>query len=374
MNTSWPEFLRKVDWLLIGCLFALSSIGLLMIYGIGTSYEITSLLQFRKQVIAIALGVIFMVVLILWDYQRLRAYGLIAYIIGFLMLLGVLFLGVEVRGTQGWFRLGTVSIQPVEIAKVLFALFLASYFYKQVHRRLNWTTFFGSFIAMALYVGLIMLQPDLGSAMVVLVIWLVGVAFAGLKKRIWFLLIIAGAATMYLSWAFILAPYQQDRITSFLNPEADPLGAGYNVIQAQTAIGSGGWFGKGIGEGSQSRLRFLPEASTDFMFAVMGEELGFAGLALILILFSVILIRILAVGYASRDTFVQTFTIMIAGMFAMHILVNAGMNMGIMPVTGIPLPFASAAASSLVAGYIAIGIVLNMKVSAGSFNKATALD
>lgn len=374
MNVSWPEFLRKVDWLLIGCLFTLSAIGLLMIYGIGTSYEITSLLQFRKQVIAIALGIFFMVALMLWDYRRLRAYGLIAYIIGFFMLLGVLLFGVEVRGTQGWFRLGTVSIQPVEIAKVLFALFLASYFYKQVHRRLDWITFLGSFIAMALYVGLIMLQPDLGSAMVVLAIWLVGVAFAGLKKRIWFLLITVGVASLYLSWTFVLAPYQQDRITSFLNPEADPLGAGYNVIQAQTAIGSGGWFGKGIGEGSQSRLRFLPEASTDFMFAVMGEELGFVGLALILILFSIILIRILAVGYASRDIFVQTFTVMIAGMFAMHILVNAGMNMGIMPVTGIPLPFASAAASSLVAGYIAIGMVLNMKVSSGSFDKVAALD
>ncbi|MBD3281818.1 rod shape-determining protein RodA [Candidatus Uhrbacteria bacterium] len=373
MQLSWPEFFRKIDWLLIGALFALSAIGLLMIYGIGTSYEITSLLQFRKQLIAVAIGVTSMAALMLWDYRRMRAYGLIAYAIGLLLLVGVLIFGIEVRGTQGWFRLGTVSIQPVEIAKVLFALFLASYFYKQVHRRLDWITFFGSLLAMSIYVGLIMLQPDLGSAMVVLMIWFVGVAFAGMRKRTWALLISAGVLIIYLSWSFLLAPYQQQRLTSFLNPEADPLGAGYNVLQAQTAIGSGGWFGKGIGEGSQSRLRFLPEASTDFMFAVMGEELGFAGLALILILFAVVLLRILAVGYASRDIFVQTFTVMITGMFAMHILVNAGMNMGIMPVTGIPLPFASAAASSLVAGYLAIGIVLNMRITSKSADKTTAL-
>ncbi len=366
MVHSWLEYLRKTDWFLIGALFALSAIGLLMIYGIGNSYEVSSLLQFRKQAIAVILGLAAMIGLMAWDYRQLRSYGLVAYAIGIALLVGVLIFGTEVRGTQGWFRIGTVGIQPVEMAKVLFALFLASYFYRQVHRRLDWITFFGSFLAMVVYVGLIMLQPDFGSSMVIVVIWLSGIAFAGLRKRTWLLLIGATAAAIYIAWSFFLVPYQQQRITSFLNPEADPLGAGYNVIQAQTAIGSGGWFGKGIGEGSQSRLRFLPEASTDFMFAVMGEELGFAGIALILVLFGVILVRILYIGYSSRDVFVQTYTVMIAGMFGMHILVNAGMNMGIMPVTGIPLPFASAAASSLVAGYVAIGIALNMRISARS--------
>jgi rod shape determining protein RodA len=374
MTRSWLELFRRTDWLLIGALFALSAIGLLMIYGIGSSYEISSLLQFRKQVIAILIGIGAMMALMAWDYRRLRSYGLVAYGIGILLLVGVLIFGTEVRGTQGWFRIGTVGIQPVELAKVLFALFLASYFYKQVHRRLDWITFFGSFLAMTAYVGLIMMQPDFGSAMVIVMIWFTGVAFAGLRKRTWLLLIGSTLAAVYIAWSFLLAPYQQERITSFLNPEADPLGAGYNVIQAQTAIGSGGWFGKGIGEGSQSRLRFLPEASTDFMFAVMGEELGFAGIALILVLFSVILIRILYIGYSSKDVFVQTYTVMISGMFGMHILVNAGMNMGIMPVTGIPLPFASAAASSLVAGYVAIGVALNMQISSRSSDRRISFD
>jgi rod shape determining protein RodA len=367
MIGSWLNLLRRVDWYLIGALFTLTAIGLLMIYGIGTSYEIMSLAQFRKQMVALLIGCAFMMVFILWDYRQLRSYGLVAYMIGFLLLLGVLLLGEEVRGTKGWYRLGAVSVQPVEIAKVCFAVFLASYFYKQVHRRLDWITFFGSFVAMFIFAGLVMLQPDFGSAMVIVGMWFIGIAFAGLRKRTWLLLVVSVAASVYLSWTFFLAPYQQDRITSFLNPEADPLGAGYNVIQAQTAIGSGGWFGKGIGEGSQSRLRFLPEASTDFMFAVMGEELGFVGLLLILALFSLLLLRILYIGYLSKDVFVQTYTVMISGMFGMHILVNAGMNMGIMPVTGIPLPFASAAATSLVAGFLAVGIAMGMRVQTESF-------
>ncbi len=367
MINSWLILIRRIDWYLFGALFALISIGLLMIYGIGTSYEIMSLAQFRKQIIALLIGCVLMLAFILWDYRQLRTYGLVAFFLGFLLLLAVLIVGEEIRGTKGWFRLGAVSIQPVELAKVFFAVFLASYFYKQVYRRLDWITFFGSFAAMFLYAGLVMLQPDFGSAMVIVGMWFVGIAFAGLRRRTWILLITSVLASVYMAWTFFLAPYQQERITSFLNPEADPLGAGYNVIQAETAIGSGGWFGKGIGEGSQSRLRFLPEASTDFMFAVMGEELGFAGLALILGLFALLLLRILYIGYSSKDVFVQTYTVMISGMFGMHILVNAGMNMGIMPVTGIPLPFASAAATSLVAGCLAVGIAMGMKVQTESF-------
>ncbi len=366
MIGSWLVLLRRIDWYLFGALFALISIGLLMIYGIGTSYEIMSLVQFRKQIIALIIGCAFMLLFIIWDYRQLRSYGLVAYAVGFVLLLAVLIIGEEVRGTKGWFRLGTVGVQPVELAKVFFAVFLASYFYKQVYRRLDWITFFGSFVAMFIYAGLVMLQPDFGSAMVIVSMWFVGIAFAGLRKRTWILLIVSSLASVYVAWSFFLAPYQQDRITSFLNPEADPLGAGYNVIQAETAIGSGGWFGKGIGEGSQSRLRFLPEASTDFMFAVMGEELGFVGIALILGLFILLLLRIIYIGYLSKDVFVQIYTVMISGMFGMHILVNAGMNMGIMPVTGIPLPFASAAATSLVAGCLAVGIAMGMRVQTES--------
>lgn len=369
MKWSWLELVRRMDWILLGSLFTLSAIGLLMIYGIGVSSGPVSFLQFSKQFIAVMIGMGLLIVFAAINYRQLRSVGLVFYVVGLLLLIGVLIFGTEIRGTQGWFRLGTISMQPVELVKICFALFMAMYLGRHIHKHLKWVTFAGSFFAMTLYVSLILLQPDFGSAMVVVAIWLIGIAFAGLRLRAWVALIGVAILTVLIAWMFVLQPYQKERITSFMDPQADPLGAGYNVIQAQTAIGSGGWFGKGVGEGSQSRLRFLPEASTDFMFAVIGEELGFVGVGLVLVLFGVMMFRILWVGFRSGDAFVELYCVMITGMFGMHVLVNAGMNMGIMPVTGIPLPFASAAASSLVAGYLGIGVVLSMVLHADSYDR-----
>lgn len=364
MRRYWMDVFWRTDWLLAGALLALTAVGLLMIYGIGASYEAPSLVQFHKQLIAVLLGGAAVVALALMDYRQLRSLGPVVYVGGLLLLVGVLVFGATVRGTQGWFKLGALTFQPVEIAKVAFAVYLASYFSKHVHRRLNWVSFFGSALAMAGYVIPILLQPDFGSAMIVLAMWCVGVAFGGLRARTWLVLVLVSAIGCFGLWHYGLKPYQQARLTAFMNPQADPLGAGYNVLQAQTAIGSGGWLGKGVGEGSQSRLRFLPEASTDFMFAVVGEELGFVGVTLILSLFGLILVRILWIGLRADDPFAGVYAVMISGMFGLHVLVNAGMNMGIMPVTGIPLPFASAAASSLVAGFIAIGIMESISIHA----------
>ncbi|MBU2566675.1 rod shape-determining protein RodA [Patescibacteria group bacterium] len=364
MQKVWLDRLARTDWILLGSVFTLTAIGLLMIYGIGASYETVSLIQFRKQIIALIIGFAGLITLSIIDFRQIKILGTVIYVFGLLMLTSVLIFGVTIRGTRGWFEIGSITIQPVEIAKIIFAIFLASYFARHIHKRLNWITFFGSTFAMLAYVGLILLQPDFGSAMVIVVMWAVAIAFAGLRPRAWFFLISIATLSAILLWSFGLQPYQKDRITSFLNPQADPLGAGYNVIQAQTAIGSGGWFGKGVGEGSQSRLRFLPEASTDFMFAVMGEELGFVGIALVLTLFGTLLVRVIWIGYKSKDVFAAVYCVAIVGMFGMHVLVNAGMNMGVMPVTGIPLPFASAAASSLVAGFFAIGLVQSIVVHA----------
>ena len=362
MQRVWLERLARADWILLGSVLTLTAIGLLMIYGIGASYETITLLQFRKQIIALIIGLGGLLTLSIIDFRQVKILGTVIYVFGLLMLTSVLLFGVTIRGTRGWFEIGNITIQPVEIAKIIFAIFLASYFARHIHKRLNWVTFFGSTLAMLAYVGLILLQPDFGSAMVIVFMWAVAVAFTGLRFRAWVLLISIATISAVLLWSFGLQPYQKDRITSFLNPQADPLGAGYNVIQAQTAIGSGGWFGKGVGEGSQSRLRFLPEASTDFMFAVMGEELGFVGIGLVLTLFGTLLVRIIWIGYRSKDVFAAVYCVAIVGMFGMHVLVNAGMNMGVMPVTGIPLPFASAAASSLVAGFFAIGLVQSMVI------------
>jgi len=362
MRRVWLERIWRTDWILLGSILTLTSIGLLMIYSISNDVEQVSLLQFRKQMIAVLLGLIAMVALAFVDYRQTKSLAPVIYIAGFILLITVLFFGATIRGTQGWFKFGNITVQPVELVKVCFAVFIASYFAKNLHKRLQWTAFFGSLFAMLGYVVPILLQPDFGSAMVIVGMWLIGVAFAGLRLRTWLVLITLGALCIGLTWNYGLQPYQKARLISFVDPNIDPLGSGYNVIQAQTAIGSGGWFGKGVGEGSQSRLRFLPEASTDFMFAVMGEELGFMGIGLILILFGTLLIRTVWIAYRSSDTFAGIYCVMISGMFGLHILINAGMNMGIMPVTGIPLPFASAAASSLIAGYAALGIVQSISI------------
>jgi len=364
MRRYWNDIFWRTDWVLLGSLLALTAIGLLMIYGINTSAENQSLLQFNKQILAVILGMAALSGLAFVDYRQVKSLGTVIYVGGFLLLIAVLVFGSTVRGTQGWFQLGTLSFQPVEIAKVAFAVFLASYFSKHVHQRLTWISFFGSMFAMLGYVVPILLQPDFGSAMVVVAMWFIGVAFGGLRARTWILVLIVVVCGSFALWHWGLKPYQQARLTAFMNPQADPLGAGYNVLQAQTAIGSGGWLGKGVGEGSQSRLRFLPEASTDFMFAVIGEELGFLGVSIVLVLFGGLIMRVIWIGSRSNDTFAAVYAVMIAGMFGLHMLINVGMNMGIMPVTGIPLPFASAAASSLVAGFIALGVLESIAIHA----------
>ncbi len=356
MRRLWFDMLWKTDWILFGSILALTVIGLLMVYSIGASNEVGNLLQFKKQVIAVMIGLIVFILLAIVDYRQIKSLGTVIYAVGLSLLVSVLIFGSTVRGTQGWFKFGSIAIQPVELAKVTFAIFLASYFAKHVYHRLNWVTFFGSLFAMLGYVAPILLQPDFGSAMVIVAMWLVGVAFAGLRPKAWLLLLLVGVVSSLLVWQYAFKPYQKDRLMAFINPQMDPLGAGYNVIQAQTAIGSGGILGKGIGQGSQSRLRFLPEASTDFMFAVMGEELGLLGICLILGLFGVILLRLLILGSRIADPFVGIYCGMITGMLGLHVLINAGMNMGVMPVTGIPLPFASAAATALVGGYLALGV------------------
>ncbi len=364
MKRYWLDVLWRTDWLLLGTLFSLTAIGLLMIYGIGASYESVSLVQFRKQIIAVGLGLVLLLGLALMDYRQIRNLSPVIYLAGLALLVAVLFFGATVRGTQGWFRFGSLTLQPVELAKVTFAVFLAAYFSKHVHKRLTWVPFFGSLFALLGYVVPVLLQPDFGSAMVLVAMWLVAVAFAGLRWRDWLILGSLTAVLAALVWGYGLKPYQQARLLAFMHPEYDPLGAGYNVLQAQTAMGSGGWLGKGVGQGSQSRLRFLPEASTDFLFAVIGEELGFLGVSLVIGLFGLLVIRTIHIGRKSGDSFAGIFCVVIAGMLGMHMLVNVGMNMGIMPVTGIPLPFASAAAAALVSGYAAMGIVQSIAIHA----------
>lgn len=356
MKNAFAEYFR-FDWTLLLSALVLTVMGLLAIYGIGFSRDSADFFQFKKQLVAAIIGLGFVLAAVFLDYRKLRFWYLPLYFAGFLSLLGVLLFGQTIRGTRGWFVFGNLSFQPVEISKVFLAVFLAGYLSRFVHRRLNWAAFIGSGLATGLFVAPVLFQPDFGSAMVMIIMWLTAVLFAGLPRRAWLIMLLGVTIVSSLMWSFGLKPYQRDRFISFVNPSLDPRGAGYNVRQARIAIGSGGWFGKGIGEGSQSRLRFLPEASTDFVFSVLGEELGFFGIVIVLGLFTLLLFRFIHTAAAIDDPFPQILIITLAAYLAFHILINAGMNLGIMPVTGIPLPFVSAAPSSLIAAYLSVALV-----------------
>ena len=353
---------ERFDWTLLTAALTLTAIGLVAIYGIGVSQEPAGLFPFYKQLVAGLLGLIVMLALVFIDYRHLRSLSLLAYLGGAGLLVLVLVFGQTIRGTQGWFRVGGLSFQPVEIAKIALTLYLAALFARRAHGRLSWSLLGLSACATFAYAGLVLLQPDFGSAMIMIAIWGVMALFTGLPRRAWIILPLVALVAGGLVWSVGLKPYQRARLVSFLHPEKDPRGSSYNAAQARIAIGSGGLLGKGLGAGSQARLRFLPEAATDFIFAVIGEELGFIGVGVVLGLFMLMLYRYIHLAGQSRDDFAALFLIGLAATFFIHVVVNAGMNLGIMPITGIPLPFLSAAASYLTVTFISVGCAESVAV------------
>jgi len=359
----WFAVFARFDWLLMFAALSLTALGLLAIYGINISRGV-DFFQFEKQILAVALGLAVVAGLAWLDYRQIRSVALPIYFAGLGLLLLALVFGTTSHGGGRWFTIGALSFQPVEPAKIALAVFLAAYLCRHAYKRLNWTVFLGSALATAVYVVPTMLQPDFGSAMVLVALWGAAVLFCGLPRHAWWILILSAVVLGSLLWTVGLKPYQRQRITSFINPTLDPYGASYNVAQARIAVGSGGLLGKGIGEGSQARLRFLPEASTDFMFAVLGEELGFVGLALVLGFFALLLSRFIRIGMQSADAFAGILLVSLAAVIAFHLFVNAGMNLGALPVTGIPLPFLSAAATSVVCMFCMAGLAESVEVHA----------
>lgn len=355
-------WLERFDWVLFFSVLTLTAIGAALIYGIGLSQEQLTFTRFHKQILASFLGLGLVISLVFLDYRHLRSIGLMSYLGGTILLFLVLFLGTKVNGTVGWFQIGGFSFQPVELTKITLILYLAAFFSRRARGQLTWPMFLQSGAATGLYLILILLQPDFGSAMVMLGIWFILCLFIGLPKRAFLILPLLGILFGAGLWEFGLKPYQRARILTFTNQSTDTQDTGYNAAQARIAIGSGGWFGKGLGEGSQARLRFLPEASTDFIFAVLGEELGFVGVSLCLILFFLVIQRYLAIAQASEDDFAALLLVGLASILTIHVTVNAGMNLGLLPITGIPMPFLSAAASSLVVMYLGLGFAESIAI------------
>ncbi|MFZ2189177.1 MAG: rod shape-determining protein RodA [Candidatus Magasanikiibacteriota bacterium] len=349
---------KKVDWFLVVIVFVLVAFGLAAIYSVDLSRG-EDLNYFPTQVIALVIGFGLMLSACFLHISFYRVSARAIYILALLLLVLVLFFGINVRGTTGWFRLAGFSFQPAEFAKVALVLLLAWIISRYGRRFDKWKFVFVTGGITVLLAGIIILQPDLGSALVLLGVWFCMMFLTGTKKRYIAGLIIIFITVFLLSWLFIFKDYQRDRILTFIDPGRDPLGAGYNVTQSIIAIGSGGFFGRGLGFGSQSQLHFLPEAQTDFIFSVICEELGFVGVFILIMVYFLLLWRLLQITKKSNDDFSVYLILGILLLFFVQMIVNIGGAVGFLPVTGVTLPFVSYGGSSLIINFLLIGMALS---------------
>lgn len=367
----WVTTLQSMDWMLVFSVCVLLFLGLAAIYSVDLSREASEFVHVKKQLITFTVSCFLIGYLVRTNYHFLEHYRVWMYVIAMILLVGVLFFGTSIRGARGWYELGFFNLQPVEFVKAACIVMLASYFSRRARGYFGFRELFYSFSIVLVPVVFVLLQPDFGSAAVLVGIWFILSLFAGMTKKQLGILILCGVVGLFIAWFGLFAPYQKARIASFLNPTADPLGQGYNVAQAVIAIGAGGIFGRGLGFGTQSQLKFLPESQTDFIFAVIAEELGFFGVALLLGAFTLFFARIFRLVKQSRDNFTTYLLLGIVAVIFLQVLVNIGMNLGIFPVTGIGLPFVSYGGSSLLFFLCFFGVIQSIAIRSVQANASS---
>lgn len=344
--------------------FLLSLLGLLSMYSISAGKG--DFLNLKKQAVFLIIGIILVFFISFFDWRILRTNSyliLIFYLISIVLLAGLLFFGVKTRGVVGWYKIGWLSFDPVEPAKIILALLLAKYFsmrHVEVYR-LKHILLSGLYAFMPAF--LVFRQPNLGSALILVALWLGVLIVSGIKLKHFLLLCLLAFLIFAISWPFLLKDYQKERIISFLKPQADPLGSNWSQTQAKIAIGSGGIFGQGFMKGSQSRYGFLPEPQTDFIFSAIAEEFGMAGVIVLFSLFLIIISRIVKIILNNQTNFPKIFGAGFIVVLTFQILIHVGMNLGILPVIGIALPFVSYGGSGLLTFFAAIGILQSIKIN-----------
>jgi len=358
-----PSLVKNIDWILLAVALTLNILGLIAVRSVSVHLNQPSL--FTKQLIASLLGLACMVIMMLIDYKDLRLLSIPAYIGTVILLLFVLIAGVglEEVGTNGWIILGPFSFQPSELGKVTLSI-IAAYFLERIKQENGNLNYLWLFATTGSLVGLILLQPDFGTSVVYMFMFACMIFVFGIRYRT--ILIIMGAALVTLPiFMFgllekIFGSYQIERILSFLNPEAYARSGAYQVLMSIRYIGSGTLFG--VEPGTEKAARNVPEAATDSIFAVIGEEWGFVGTVTVVLLFAIFLLRCLYIARFARDKFGTYIVIGLMSMFLFHFLENIGMNIGLLPVTGIPLPFISYGGSSVLVSYIAVGIIMGISM------------
>ena len=357
MRERFNTLTRGIDWVLVLSVVPIILGGLATM----TSFAGKDAFFYRQLLwVGVGLGLMFVIAKADVRFFRDSRYIALFYSISIGLLVLVLLFGKTVKGAQSWFNFGIFSFQPTDIVKLLVISVLAKYFSRRHVEIARIKHLFISMLYVLIPIGFIMLQPDFGSAMVILALWIGMALVAGISKRHIALVVGVGLVVLTFSWLFLFKPYQKARIITFINPTSDIQGSGYNAYQSMIAVGSGGTLGKGFGYGTQSRLNFLPEYQTDFVFAAFAEEWGFFGSLVILVCFCTFLRRIVLHAQRGATNFETLFCVGYAVLIFSHVIVNIGMNIGIMPVTGIPLPFMSYGGSHILGECIGLGLILSM--------------
>jgi rod shape determining protein RodA len=348
---------KEIDFVLLFLVLSISTIGLLSINSSNPGL-------FLRQLIFIVVGVflMFFVSFIDWRTFRENPYLILTlYFFSIISLYGLFAFAPTIRGVQRWYRIGDILFDPAEIFKIVIVILLAKYFstrhvemYKVSHIILS-----GIYVAIPAF--LIFRQPDLGSAMILIIMWIGILLISGIKMKHFLTLFFIGVATLSLGWMFFLKDYQKDRAVAFINPQLDPQGIGWGQSQAKIAIGSGGLLGKGIGSGTQTQYGFLPEPETDFIFSAIAEEMGFIGAGTLIILYALFLWRIMIVVLKSKTNFPRLFAAGFAILILIQAFINIGMNLGLLPIIGTPLPLVSYGGSNLLFVFLGLGILQSIR-------------
>jgi rod shape determining protein RodA len=357
------SLLRSIDGFLLTAVVATAVLGMVELWSLALRTDPPEFATLITQAIALGLGLVVFVFVSAIDWRAWERQWPLLVALLMAALIGVLIFGVRIRGTRGWFAIGGWTVQPVEFAKIGLILLQAIYMRHRARALGHARTVLESAGLMAIVVVPVLLQPDLGSAMILLVTWFGMLLVFGLRRAHLLIFSVTAIVAVALSWQFLLAPYQRERVRTVLDPLRDPQGTGYNQRQALIAVGSGGFFGQGFGSGSQAQLRFLPEAQTDFLPAALAEEFGFVGLAVLIMVIAAILIRLAQIARRCRDDFSAAIVVGLAICYGFQALYNLAMNLGLAPVTGIPIPFVSAGGSAILAFAAGFGIVSSISKS-----------
>ena len=351
--------IKNIDLILLFCIFLLGIISLATMYSTdGGQILFHTKSHFYK-------FIIFTLLMLIVSFLNIRFWfslGYLSYLVIIAMLIWTIHFGITASGSQRWINLYFINLQPSELMKIFIIVCLAKFFHRMKLENVNSIyTILTSLIIILLPMGLVIVQPDLGTAVLIAISGIAVLWFAGINHK-YFIYTILG---FIISLPFVIAflkPYQKLRVLTFLNPDKDPLGAGYQIIQSKIAVGSGGIFGKGFLKGTQSYLEFLPEKHTDFIFTLFSEEFGFVGSLILLVIYAIIIYRIVAIGASSRSYFAKIFCYSFGGAIFVYITINMSMVLGLLPIVGSPLPIMSYGGSSMLATMIGFGVVMSARV------------